>query len=128
MGVFGSNGQKNGSVSRAVKSPSGFVRRICSRYGASTRTPEIFVAFPAITASAPTMSLRYPAATAGDSIFGFASRLNASAKLRAVTSAPLWKRNVRFRSNVYTLPSPETLNRSTTSGTTRVPAAPASSG
>jgi hypothetical protein len=65
---------------------------------------------------------------AGDRSLGSASRLNASAKLRAVTAAPVWKRNVRFRSKVYTRPSFETAWRSTTSGITRVPAAPGSSG
>jgi hypothetical protein len=54
--------------------------------------------------------------------------LNASAKLRAVTLAPVWKRNVCFNSKVYVRPSFETVYRSTTSGTSLVPAAPAASG
>ena len=41
---------------------------------------------------------------AGESIRGLALRLNAWAKLRAVTRAPVWKRNVRFSSKVYVRP------------------------
>ena len=88
--------------------------------------PEIACAFPSITATAPTISRMY--VVAGDRSRGFATRLKASAKLRAVTAAPVWKRNVRFSSNMYVRPLRETVNDLTTSGTSRVPAAPDSSG
>ena len=65
---------------------------------------------------------------AGERILGFASRLKASTKLRAVTGAPVWKRNVRWSSKVYVRLSFETVNAFTTSGISRVPASPALSG
>ena len=65
---------------------------------------------------------------AGDSSFGWATRSIASAKLCAVTLAPVWKRNVFFNSKVYVRRSLETVYRSTTSGTSLVPAAPDASG
>src|SRR5688500_5436466 len=77
-------------------------------------------------ARAPTISCMKP--VAGDLSFGWASRLNAAAKLSAVTSAPLWKRNVRCRTKVYVRLSSETVYVSTTSGITFAPAAPAASG
>ena len=107
IGVPRATGQKSGSVSRAVRSPTGRVSRICRRYGLMTRIPETVVALPAMAAFAPTMSRMRK--TAGDCITGFASRLNASAKLVAVTGAPVWKRKVRFRKNVYVLASGETV-------------------
>ena len=54
--------------------------------------PEIDLAFPSITASAPTISRMK--GLAGEGSLGSASRLNASAKLCAVTLTPVWKRNV----------------------------------
>ena len=56
---------------------------------------------------------------AGERIRGSALRWNASAKLRAVTGAPVSKRNVRFSSKVYVRPPFEMLSLRTTSGTTR---------
>jgi hypothetical protein len=64
-------------------------------------------AVPLITAWAPSISRMK--VVAGDRILGSASRLNASAKLCAVTWAPVWKRYFRRSSKSYVRPSRETV-------------------
>ena len=86
-------------------------------------TPEIVRALPSITAWAPwTMSRNW---TPVDCIRGFAKRLNASTKLRAVTGLPFENRKPGLIVNVYVLPSRETTGRPrATSGVATAPAAP----
>ena len=69
--------------------------------------PEACVALPATTASAPTTSEKYWAAS--DAIAGLSTRSISCANAAAVTLVPVLKRNVRLSSNVYVLPSGETV-------------------
>ncbi len=73
-----------------------------------------------MAALAPTTSCSQPRRLTREFNSGLALRLNASAKLCAVTGIRLWKRNVRFSSNVYVRPSLETSKLRTTSGAMRV--------
>ena len=80
-------GQKKGSVSRAVKSPTGLGQPDLEPVAARARgRPRWTFASPSMTAAAPTISRMK--LVAGDSSRGFATRLKASAKLRAVTGRP----------------------------------------
>jgi hypothetical protein len=89
--------EKNGIEIRARKSGATFVSVMSSR-SPRTRIPVAFVALPAITALAPTMSSTNDAA--GDCILGFSERRIAYAKFDAVTGVPLEKRNPFLIRNV----------------------------
>ena len=92
----------NGIVRRARKSGDAFVSWTTNLLPFAL-TPEIVCALPSITAWAPwTMSRNW---TPVDCIFGFAKRLNASTKLRAVTACPFENRKPGLIVKVYVLPS-----------------------
>ena len=112
----------NGIVRRARKSGDAFVSRTTNLLPLAL-TPEIVCALPSITAWAPwTMSRN---CTPVDCILGFAKRLNASTKLRAVTACPFENRKPGLIVNVYVLPSREiTGSPADTSGVATAPAAP----
>ena len=88
--MFTAIGQKKGMVRREKRSGRGRVVRNSRAYEPSARTPAIACARPPSTASAPTISWMW--VDAGDSSFGFATRLKAATKLAAVIRPPVWKR------------------------------------
>ena len=78
--------EKNGIARRESRSGAAVVSAMLSLLP-ETLTPEIVLALPSITAAAPTITSMK--GCAGDCSFGFASRLNASTKLFAVTAWPV---------------------------------------
>jgi len=86
IGRFVGIAQKNGMAMRAVKSGDALDSVMISLLP-ETFTPVAFLAFPASTLSAPTMSPMK--AAAGDCMAGFRSRLMAAAKFAGPTLAPV---------------------------------------
>ena len=101
----GGTAQKNGIVVRIGKSGIGRVNLITSRVPAAV-TPAGTVRVPALTASAPTMSLTYSAP--GEFIPGMSMRLIERAKASAWTGFPSLKRAFLRSVKVYVFPSFDT--------------------